>query len=780
MSEKLRIPLIPLRGLTVFPNMVLHFDVGRDKSVNSIQEALKTNQMVFLAAQKNIEIDNPIEDEICSIGTVSEIKQIIKISDTTLRVLVEGKYRAKIDDYIENDSYFEVIIDKIKEDEKDLKGDNVVKGYFNTLKKSFLTFVDEAGESTPEMKESIKKEENIYTFVDMVSGFLPLDSDKKQEILETLDIKKRIEIILEALENEVKIVEVQKKLSAKMKEKVDNSQKEYYLKEQIKLIQEELGEDDEDTKVIKKYEEKLKNLKAPKVIKEKASYEISRLKTMSISSSEGSTVQTYLEWLFDIPWNKKTKDDLDINKVHKILDEEHYGLKDVKDRIIEYLCAKKFSGTLKGPILCLVGPPGVGKSTIAKSIAKAINRKYVRISLGGIKDEAEMRGHRRTYVAAVPGRIIYALKEAKSMNPLILFDEVDKISTSYNGNPQDALLEILDSDQNNAFRDNYMEVPVDLSNVLFITTANSLDNVPRPLLDRMETIEVSGYTYEEKFHIAKEHLIKKLLKEYKLDNNKFKISNDAIKLIIDGYTRESGVRGLERTLRKIIRKSLTEMLKNNKDKITVGVKKVEQYLGKRIFDDSTDSKEDKVGVVTGLAWTAYGGDTLSIEVAVMKGTGKLQLTGQLGDVMKESAQTAYSYVRANALKYNIKEDFYKNKDVHIHVPEGAVPKDGPSAGVTMVTALVSALSGKKVKGTVAMTGEVTLTGKVLPIGGLKEKSLAAYRAGIKTIIIPKDNAKDIDEIPQSIRKNLNIIKAEEVNDVVKNAICGVEDSDNKK
>lgn len=778
MSEKLRIPLIPLRGLTVFPNMVLHFDVGREKSVNSIQEVLKTDQMVFLVAQKDIEIDNPVEDEICSVGTVSEIKQIIKISDTTLMVLVEGKYRAKIDDYIENDNYFEVIIDKIEEDNEDLKGDSVLKGYFNTLKDSFLTFVDEAGESTPEMKESIKREENIYSFVDMVSSFLPLDGDKKEEILETIDIKKRIELVLEALENEVKIVKVQKKLAAKMKEKVDDSQKEYYLKEQIKLIQEELGEDDEDAKIVKKYEEKYKKLKAPAAIKEKASYEISRLKGMSVSSSEANTIQTYLDWLFDIPWNKKTKDDLNIDKVHEILDKEHYGLKDVKDRIIEYLCAKKFSGSLKGPILCLVGPPGVGKSTIAKSIAKAVNRKYVRISLGGLKDEAEMRGHRRTYVAAVPGRIVYALKEAKSMNPLILFDEVDKISSSYNGNPQDALLEILDSDQNNEFRDNYMEVPVDLSNVLFITTANSLENVPRPLLDRMEIIEVTGYTYEEKFHIAKDHLINKLLEEYKLDEDKLKITNDAIKLIIDGYTRESGVRSLERALRKIFRKSITEMLKNNKDKINIGVKKVEQYLGKRIFDEDENSKEDKVGVVTGLAWTAYGGDTLSIEAAAMKGTGKLELTGQLGDVMKESAHAAYSYLRANALKYNIKEDFYKNKDIHIHVPEGAVPKDGPSAGVTMVTALVSALSGKKVKGTIAMTGEVTLTGKVLPIGGLKEKSLAAYRSGIKTIIIPKDNTKDVDEIPASIRNKLKIIKAEEVSTVVKNAICGVDDSDN--
>lgn len=777
MSKKVNIPLIPLRGLTIFPNMVLHFDVGRKKSIAAVEYALLHDQEIFLAAQTDVEIDDPVEEDIKNIGTICTIKQIVKLSGNTIRVLVEGKIRGKIFKYLENNQFFEVKVDKIIQevDKEDLE----LEGYFNTLKKAFLSFINEAGESTPDMKKSISKEENVSTFVDMVSGFIPVDDDKRQQLLETLNIKKRIELLLVAIENEIKVIKVQKKLASRMKKSVDDSQKEFYLREQLKFIQEELGEDDEDTKVIKTFEEKLKKLKAPKEVKNKISSEISRLKGMTISSSEGNTIQTYLDWLFDIPWNVKAKEDIDIRKAREVLDNEHYGLEDVKDKIIEYLSAKKYSGSLKGPIICLVGPPGVGKSSIAKSIAKAINRKYVRISLGGLKDEAEFRGHRRTYVAAIPGRIIFSLKEAKTMNPLILLDEIDKLGGEYKGNPADALLEILDSEQNNTFRDNYIELPVDLSGAIFITTANTLETIPRPLLDRMEVVEVSGYTYEEKFQIAKQHLLKRIFEEYKVQKDKIKISDEAIKLIIDGYTRESGVRSLERVLTSLVRKTLAKMLKTNKDTFTINVTKVEQLLGVRRYTFDEIDNEDKVGVVTGMAWTAYGGDTLPVEAMVMCGTGKLQLTGQLGDVMQESAKAAYSYVRANAKKYSIKEDFYKNKDIHIHVPEGAVPKDGPSAGVTMVTALVSALSGKKVKGNVAMTGEVTLTGKVLPIGGLKEKSLAAYRAGIRTIIIPNDNNKDIEKIPVSIRSRLNIIKAKEINTVIENAICGDETHENK-
>ena len=771
MKELVRLPLVPLRGLTIFPNVVLHFDVGREKSISAIEEAMSKNEEIFLATQTDPQIAEPNEEDIRKIGTVCKIKQIVKMPGNSMKVLVEGIYRGIIKEYIENEEFFEVYVDEYKDMEcNDLE----LEAYFDSLKKVFISFMKQSGEANSEILETIKREKDLTEFIDMVSSYIPIKENIKQELLETIDIRERIEILIKCLHDEIEIIKVQKRLGEKMKKSVDDSQKDFYLREQMKFIQQELGEDDDDTRIVKEYEEKISKLKAPLEVKEKAEHELKRLKGMSVSSTEGSTIQSYLDWILDIPWNKTTRDRLDINKVEEILNDEHYGLKDVKERIIEYLAAKKISGSLKGPILCLVGPPGVGKTSIAKSIAHAMNKKYVRMSLGGIKDEAEIRGHRRTYVAAIPGRIIYSLKEAKSMNPLILLDEIDKLSQDYKGSPADALLEVLDGEQNNKFRDNYIELPVDLSKVLFITTANSLDTIPRPLLDRMEVVEVSGYTYEEKFHIAKDHLIKKMNKEYNLKENVIKITDDAIKEMIDGYTRESGVRSLERTIAKVLRKAMAEMLKSDKKSITVNVKKIHQYLGMKKFDFEKNNTDNKVGVVTGMAWTAYGGDTLPVEALVMKGTGKLQLTGKLGEVMQESAKAAYSYVRANCKKFGINEDFYKNKDIHIHAPEGAVPKDGPSAGVTMVTAMVSALSNKKVKGNVAMTGEVTLTGKVLPIGGLKEKSLAAHRAGIDTIIIPKDNERDLEEIPTSIKKKLNIITAEQVDTVIKNAIVGEE------
>lgn len=771
MKELVRLPLVPLRGLTIFPNVVLHFDVGREKSIAAIEEAMSKDEEIFLVTQTDPQIAEPNEEDIRKIGTVSKIKQIVKMPENSMKVLVEGIYRGIIKKYTENEDYFEVYVDEYKDTEcNELE----LEAYFDSLKKVFISFIKQSGEGNSEILETIRREKDLTEFIDMVSSYIPIKEKIKQQLLETVDIRERIEILIKCLKDEIEIIKVQKRLAEKMKKSVDDSQKDFYLREQMKFIQQELGEDDDDTRIVKEYEKKISKLKAPVEVKEKAEHELKRLKGMSVSSTEGSTVQSYLDWILDIPWNKSTRDRLDINKVEEILNEEHYGLKDVKERIIEYLAAKKISGSLKGPILCLVGPPGVGKTSIAKSIAHAMNKKYVRMSLGGIKDEAEIRGHRRTYVAAIPGRIIYSLKEAKSMNPLILLDEIDKLSQDYKGSPADALLEVLDGEQNNKFRDNYIELPVDLSKVLFITTANSLDTIPRPLLDRMEVVELSGYTYEEKFHIAKNHLIKKMDKEYNLKENVIKITDDAIKEMIDGYTRESGVRSLERTIAKVLRKAMAEMLKTDKKSITVNVKKVHQYLGMKKFDFEKNNTDDKVGVVTGMAWTAYGGDTLPVEALVMKGTGKLQLTGKLGEVMQESAKAAYSYVRANCKKFGINEDFYKNKDIHIHAPEGAVPKDGPSAGVTMVTAMISALSNKKVKGNVAMTGEVTLTGKVLPIGGLKEKSLAAYRAGIDTIIIPKENERDLEEIPTSIKKKLNIITAEQVDTVIKNAIVGEE------
>nr|WP_304358281.1 endopeptidase La [Clostridium paraputrificum] len=775
MKEYIRLPLIPLRGLTIFPNMVLHFDVGREKSVAAIEEAMLNDENIFLASQRDSEIEEPTSENISKIGTLCKIKQIIKMPGDTMRVLVEGKVRCEIKEYFNNENYFEVSISEVNET---LEESPEIEAYFNSLKKTLARFLKQSGENTSEFAKEIKLVDNVIEYVDMVSGYLPISEEKKQEILETLDIKKRIEAIIVFIENEIKVVQVQKKLAKKMKKSVDDSQKEFYLREQLKFIQQELGQDDEETKIIKEYEQKLETMRLPKEVKEKASYELKKLKGMNISSSEGNTIQSYLDWVFDLPWGKNTKERLDINRAEEVLNEEHYGLDDVKERILEYLSVKKMSGTLKGPILCLVGPPGVGKTSIARSIAKAINRKYVRMSLGGMRDEAEIRGHRRTYVGAIPGRIVYSLKEAKSMNPLILLDEIDKLSSDYKGNPGDALLEVLDSEQNKTFRDNYMELPIDLSKVLFITTANSLDTIPRPLLDRMEVVEVSGYTYEEKFNIARNHLIPKIFKEYKLNNEVITINDEAIKFVIDGYTRESGVRSLERVISSLIRKSMASILKNDLESMNIDKAKVEELLGTKRYSFDEKMKEDKVGVVTGMAWTAYGGDTLPVEAMVMSGSGKLQLTGQLGDVMQESAKAAYTYVRANASKYNIEEDFYKTKDIHIHVPEGAVPKDGPSAGVTMVTALVSALSGNKVKCNVAMTGEVTLTGRVLAIGGLKEKSLAAYRMGIDTIIIPKENEKDIEKIPSSVKENLTIITAEEVGEVLNNAIVGDEANEN--
>lgn len=576
------------------------------------------------------------------------------------------------------------------------------------------------------------------------------------------------------MKEEIEVAKIEKRIGTKVKKKLDKGQREYYLREQMKVIQEELGEDDDNKKAIIEFEKVINEKKLPNQVKEKAQYEISKLKASSPYSQDGGVTRTYLENLLDMPWGEFTEDTLNIKDARKVLDKDHYGLKDVKDRILEYLAVKQISNSLRGPILCLVGPPGVGKTSIAKSVATSLNRKFVRMSLGGVRDEADIRGHRRTYVGAIPGRIVTGLKEAKSMNPVFLLDEIDKLGMDFKGNPADALLEVFDNEQNKTFRDHYLEVDVDLSEVMFITTANSLDGIPRPLLDRMELIEVSGYTYEEKFKIAKKYLVPKVLKEHGVDNKIITISDSALKLIIDSYTRESGVRNLQRQIANVIRKGIKDIIEKDKKNLNISTKLVEKYLGPKIFSYEEIDKEDKVGVVTGMAWTAYGGDTLPVEVMVMDGKGRLELTGQLGDVMKESARAAYSYVRAHMKELGIKDEFYSKKDIHIHAPEGAVPKDGPSAGVTMTTALVSALTGKKVKHNVAMTGEITLTGKVLAIGGLKEKCLAARRVGIDTVIVPKENEKDVIKLPKIVKDSLNIILADKIDDVLENALVGVE------
>lgn len=773
-EDKLILPLIPLRGLTVFPNMVIYFDVGREKSIEAVEKAMAGDQKIFLAAQKDIEIDNPSEDDIFNIGTICEIKQIVKMPKNTIRVLVEGIERAKMDEFFDKEELLEASIEKI---EIDNEIDQELEALSRKLKDDFFEFLDitaSSGINGVDLFDNLEEEKDLNKVTDLISSYALIKQEDKQDILQTLDLKQRIEKLIFYVKQEIEVAKIEKRIGTKVKKKLDKGQREYYLREQMKVIQEELGEDDDNKKAIIEFEKVINEKKLPNQVKEKAQYEISKLKSSSPYSQDGGVTRTYLENLLDMPWGEFTEDTLNIKDARKVLDKDHYGLKDVKDRILEYLAVKQISNSLRGPILCLVGPPGVGKTSIAKSVATSLNRKFVRMSLGGVRDEADIRGHRRTYVGAIPGRIVTGLKEAKSMNPVFLLDEIDKLGMDFKGNPADALLEVFDNEQNKTFRDHYLEVDVDLSEVMFITTANSLDGIPRPLLDRMELIEVSGYTYEEKFRIAKKYLVPKVLKEHGVDNKIITISDSALKLIIDSYTRESGVRNLQRQIANVIRKGIKDIIEKDKKNLNISTKLVEKYLGPKIFSYEEIDKDDKVGVVTGMAWTAYGGDTLPVEVMVMDGKGRLELTGQLGDVMKESAKAAYSYVRAHMKELGIKDEFYSKKDIHIHAPEGAVPKDGPSAGVTMTTALVSALTGKKVKHNVAMTGEITLTGKVLAIGGLKEKCLAARRVGIDTVIVPKENEKDVIKLPKIVKDSLNIILADKIDDVLENALVGVE------
>lgn len=767
-KELIVLPLIPLRGITIFPYMVMHFDVGREKSILALEEAMLNGQKIFLATQKEAKVEEPEENDIFQVGTICNIKQILKLPGDTVRVLVEGEDRAKINSIVHKEPFFRAEIEKLEDIICD-EG-NKCEALLRTLKKAFDEYMKLAGNIPPDTMVSLEDVESAGRFADVISSYLILKQDKKQELLEAYIVEERLEKLIIFLNNEIDLLKIEKKIGTKVKNKIDKVQKEYYLREQLKAIQEELGEDDEDKKEMSKYKNKINKAKLPKAVKDKALYELDRLKNSGSYSAEGGVIRTYLDWILDLPWNAETEDNLDIKRAREILEKEHYGLEDVKNRIIEFLAVKKMSNSLKGPILCLVGPPGVGKTSIARSIAHALNRNFVRMSLGGVRDEAEIRGHRKTYVGAIPGRVIYGLKQAKSKNPLFLLDEIDKMSNDFRGDPADALLEVLDSEQNATFRDHYLELDFDLSNVLFITTANALHTIPRPLMDRMEVIEVSGYTSEEKLHIAKDHLIPKKLKEHNIDEEKIQISDSAIEFTIDGYTRESGVRSLDRKIASVIRKAIAEMVERNKESININTNNVKKYLGPVIYTYEKSSKVDQVGVVMGMAWTGYGGDTLPVEVTVMNGTGKLELTGKLGEVMKESARTGYSYIRSNCDKYGINGEFYKNKDIHIHVPEGAVPKDGPSAGLTMITAMVSALSNRKVKHNIAMTGEVTLTGRALPIGGLKEKTLAAFRAGIDTVIIPRENEKDLLKIPKTIKNKVKFILVDNVEEVLESAL----------
>jgi len=768
-SNRLTIPLIPVRGLVVFPYMVLHFDVVRKKSIAALEEAMTNNQLIFLTSQHDGLLEDVTENDFYKIGTVSKIKQLLKLPGDSIRVLVEGLYRAKIREVTKTEPFFEVEVVEKKSTNGDLD-ELEFEAIVRQISYIFEDYYRLSPKVSPDAIQSILSISDPGQFADTVAANIVKKNEDKQSILEEFNVKNRLEKLLLILSREVEVLEIEKNIANKVRSQIDKNQRDYYLREQLKIIRSELGEGDDIASEVEEYRQKLEAASIPDEGKEKLKKEISRLEKMSSSSAEAAVIRTYLDTVFDLPWDSRTEESLDLIKAAKILDEDHYGLTDVKERILEYLAVKKLSPNIKGSILCLVGPPGVGKTSIVRSIAKALNRKYVRMSLGGVRDESEIRGHRKTYVGAMPGRIINALRIAGSKNALILLDEIDKMSSDFRGDPASAMLEVLDAEQNYAFRDHYIEIPFDLSEILFITTANSLDTIPRPLLDRMEVIRISGYTHEEKLHIANKHLLPKQLALHALKKSNIRIKDDTLREIIDGYTREAGVRTLERELARLCRKVARTIATTNKQSVSITKTNLHKFLGPKKYRYDLLKEKDEVGVVTGLAWTAVGGDTLSVEVNIMDGTGKIELTGHLGDVMKESAKAAISYIRSKSAELKIEPDFYKKYDIHIHVPEGATPKDGPSAGITMATALISALTNRPARKDVAMTGEITLRGRVLPIGGLKEKILAAYRMGIKTVILPKDNETDLEQIPDNVKSCMNFVLAEYMDTVIKHAL----------
>lgn len=770
-ETKRSIPLLPLRGLLVYPTMVLHLDVGREKSVQALEQSMMNDHMIFLATQRDISIDEPDEEEIFPFGTYTKIKQMLKLPNGTIRVLVEGIQRARIIEYNDMDDYTSVTIERIDEDtEKDVEDEALMR----TLLDHFDQYIKISKKISAETFAAVTDIEEPGRMADIVASHLPLKLKDKQEVLETIDVKARLNKVIDLIHNEKEVLEIEKKIGQRVKRSMERTQKEYYLREQMKAIQKELGDKEGKTGEVQKLTDKIEEAGMPDHVKETAFRELNRYEKIPSSSAESSVIRNYIEWLISLPWNDATEDRLDINLASKILDEEHHGLEKVKERVLEYLAVQKLTHSLKGPILCLAGPPGVGKTSLAKSIAKSLGRKFVRISLGGVRDESEIRGHRRTYVGAMPGRIIQGMKKAGKINPVFLLDEIDKMASDFRGDPASAMLEVLDPEQNHTFSDHYIEETFDLSKVLFIATANNLATIPGPLRDRMEIITIAGYTEVEKVEIVKDHLLPKQLKEHGLKKSNLQIRDQAVLDVIRYYTREAGVRSLERQIAAICRKAAKLIVSGERKRITVTEKNLEDYLGKRIFRYGQAELDDQIGVVTGLAYTAAGGDTLSIEVSLSPGKGKLILTGKLGDVMRESAQAAFSYVRSKAEELKISPDFHEKHDIHIHVPEGAVPKDGPSAGITMATALVSALTGRPVSRDVGMTGEITLRGRVLPIGGLKEKTLAAHRAGLKTVIMPKDNEKDIEDIPKSVREGLTFVPVAHLDEVLQHALVGEE------
>lgn len=769
-DKEIIVPLLPLRGLLVYPTMVLHLDVGRDKSVQALEKAMVEDHLIFLTTQQDVSLDEPGEEDLFTMGTLTKVKQMLKLPNGTIRVLVEGLNRAEVMEFYDYETHYGAKI-KIYEDsdEKDAEHQALMR----TLLDYFEQYIKMSKKITGETFSSTSDIEEPGRLADIIASHLPLKLKEKQEVLETIDMKERLSRVIEIINNEKEVLFLEKKIGQRVKRSMERTQKEYYLREQMKAIQKELGDKEGKTGEIEVLNEKIEEAEMPEHIKETALKELDRYEKVPSSSAESSVIRNYIEWLISLPWTKATKDDLNIHKAEKILNRDHHGLEKVKERVLEYLAVQQLTKSLKGPILCLVGPPGVGKTSLAKSIASSLNRNFVRISLGGVRDESEIRGHRRTYVGAMPGRIIQGMKKAGTINPVFLLDEVDKMSNDFRGDPSAAMLEVLDPEQNHNFSDHYIEETYDLSKVMFVATANNLGSIPGPLRDRMEIISIAGYTEIEKLHIAKDHLLPRQLENHGLLKTQLQVREEALTKIIRYYTREAGVRSLERQLAGICRKTAKIIVSGDKKRVVIAEKNVEEFLGKTMFHYGQAEVENQVGVANGLAYTSVGGDTLQIEVSLSPGKGKLILTGKLGDVMKESAQAAFSFVRSKTEKLQIDANFHEKYDIHIHVPEGAVPKDGPSAGITIATALISALTNRPIRKEVGMTGEITLRGRVLPIGGLKEKSLAAHRAGLTKIIIPQNNEKDIDDIPESVRKALTFVPVSHVDEVLEHALVGV-------